>query len=451
MALLFLVYFAVPKGAKNYVLLAFSMLFYAWGEPKYAILMVVSIMSGWVFALLIEKFNGTKKAKLFLWLANIVLFGFLAVFKYADFAISTINGIFSAEIPLLKLALPIGISFYTFQIVSYVIDVYRGEVEAQKNPFTLATYVALFPQLIAGPIVRYQDVNNELVNRKHTTENFAAGAMRFAAGLAKKVLISNALGELCEIYKTSTEKTVLFTWIYAIAYAFHIYFDFSGYSDMAIGLGRIFGFKFLENFNYPYIARSVTEFWRRWHISLSTWFRDYVYIPLGGNRCSTARHIFNICVVWAFTGLWHGAGFNFIMWGVWFALLLIIEKFFLGKLLKKITPVAYIYTMLAVIFSWILFDAATLGDALVRIGNLFGAGGIPAVGTLDVYYLKSYAVVLIIAAIGSTPLPKKIYNKLMDKAPVLTWVQPVLAVLSLVVCSAYLIDGSFNPFIYFRF
>ena len=324
-------YFILPKKARNVVLFIASLVFYYYGEPKYILLMLAEILVAYIGALLIDKF---KKRSIFITTIAIHI-GLLCIFKYTDFMISNVNGILKTSIPLLRLALPIGISFYTFQILSYVIDVYNGKVKVQKSFLKLATYVMLFPQLIAGPIVRYETVEDELNNRKCSFETFSYGVRRFVLGLAKKVLIANMLGELCTKFTATTEKSVLFYWIFAIGYMLQIYFDFSAYSDMAIGLGRIFGFHFLENFDYPYISKSITEFWRRWHMSLSSWFRDYVYIPLGGNRKGVKKQIRNILVVWALTGIWHGASWNFVVWGLMFGVLLIIEKFFLAKYLEK--------------------------------------------------------------------------------------------------------------------
>jgi alginate O-acetyltransferase complex protein AlgI len=351
--------------------------------------------------------------------------------------------------------LPIGISFYTFQILSYDIDLYRGNTAVQRNPATFAAYVTFFPQLIAGPIVRYVDIARALEKRTHTVQDVAAGARRFVLGLGKKVMIANVLGELVELCKTGGEKSVLAAWLYIAAYALHIYFDFSGYSDMAIGMGRMFGFHFLENFNYPYIAQSVTDFWRRWHISLSSWFRDYVYIPLGGNRVAAPRHVFNILVVWFLTGFWHGAGWNFIVWGLYFAALLLLEKFFLGKVLERLPRfLPHCYLALCVLVGWIFFDAHTLGDAVTRLGLMFGAGAKSLYGADSIYYLRSYLVPLVIAAVGCTPLPKRLLARVTARRAgvrALTVLEPLTVAALLFAVTAYLVDGSFNPFIYFRF
>ena len=328
-----LLYLIAPKMLKNTVLLLAILVFYAWGEPKYVVLMVVTILLGYIFGLLIERYQGRKISKLFLILSLVTSLGFLAYFKYADFFITNFNAVTGLSVPLLRLALPVGISFYTFQILSYTVDVYRGEVKAQKNPINLATYIALFPQLIAGPIVRYSDIALQLETRTHSFDKIAVGVRRFIIGLGKKILIADMFAGFCSTFMDSNDKSVVFFWLYAIAYSLQIYFDFSGYSDMAIGLGKMFGFDFLENFNYPFISGSITEFWRRWHMSLGTWFRDYVYIPLGGNRVSKLRGLFNIFVVWMLTGFWHGASWNFILWGLFFAVFLLIEKLWLLKYL----------------------------------------------------------------------------------------------------------------------
>jgi len=449
-----LLYFAVPKCLKNTVLLLSSLVFYAWGEPKYVLLMAVSIVLGYVFGLLIETYRGKKLSKLFLILSIVTSIGLLGYFKYADFFIANFNAMTGLSVPLLKIALPIGISFYTFQILSYTVDVYRGEVKAQKNFISLAAYVALFPQLIAGPIVRYSDIAAQLESRTHSFSNVALGTRRFVLGLAKKILIANALGELCDIFKASNDKSVLFFWLYAIAFTLHIYFDFSGYSDMAIGLGKIFGFDFLENFNYPYVSGSITEFWRRWHMSLGSWFRDYVYIPLGGNRVPKARWFLNIFIVWMLTGFWHGAAWNFIVWGLFFAILLVIEKLWLLKPLKKSKVLNHIYVMFFVIISFVIFNAADMKEAFTYIGGMFGAGGVPFVSTEWLYYLRSYAVVIVIAIIGATPLMKKLVLSIKKSATgekIMNIAEPIVLVLLMLVMTAYLVDGSFNPFLYFRF
>ena len=446
-----LVYFIVPQKGRNAVLLAASHFFYGWGEPKFLLFMVFSIVQGYVFARLIGR--GRRK-KLFLTLSLVLSFALLGYCKYADFFIENFNAVTGLSLPLLKIALPIGISFYTFQIASYEIDVYRGDVAAQHNFIDFAAYVAMFPQLIAGPIVRYRDIAPQLKERTHSLEAAASGASRFAVGLGKKVLVANVLAQLVSAYKASTEQTALYAWLYAIAFTLQIYFDFSGYSDMAIGLGRIFGFTFPENFRYPYIAKSITEFWRRWHMSLGTWFRDYLYIPLGGSRCSRIRHIFNILVVWMATGFWHGAAWNFVFWGLFYAVLLMAEKFFLLPALKKGRVLPHVYVLLAVTLGFVLFDAASLKDALHQLGTLFGAGTASGLGTEALYMLRSYGVVLALAVLGATPLPAMLWKKAQEAkslAPVLTVAEPLCTFALLALCTAFLVDGSFNPFLYFRF
>ena len=449
-----LLYLIAPRKLKNSVLLLSSLVFYGWGERKYLIFMLAAILQGYLFGLLVDKFRGTKKSKLFMIISVVLSLGLLGYCKYADFFITNFNAVTGLSIPLLKIALPIGISFYTFQILSYTVDVYRGEVPSQKNIINFAAYVTMFPQLIAGPIVRYSDVAAQLESRTHTMDKTALGVRRFAIGLSKKILIANVLGELVSAFKSSDEKSVLFAWMYAIAYTLHIYFDFSGYSDMAIGLGKIFGFDFLENFNYPYISSSITEFWRRWHMSLGSWFRDYLYIPLGGNRVSKAKWLRNILVVWMLTGLWHGASWNFVLWGLGFAVLLVAEKLVYGRLLQRTHVLKHVYTLLLVTLSFVLFNADSVSEAVLQLGAMFGAGGLPLVSTEGVYYLKSYAGTFLFAAIGATPLVSNAisrFGKTRFGAQALTVVQPLVMLALLAACTAFLVDGSFNPFLYFRF
>ncbi len=449
-----ILYAVAPKKVKNVVLLLASIFFYAWGEPKYVLLMGVSILCGYVFGLLIERNRGTVWAKVSLIASVVVCVSFLAYFKYMDFFLANFNALTGLHVPLLKIALPIGISFYTFQILSYTVDVYRGTVPAQKNFIHLATYVSLFPQLIAGPIVRYEDVAEQLEERSHTWDKTALGVRRFTLGLAKKILIANALGELCSVFRASGDKSVLFYWLYALAFSLHIYFDFSGYSDMAIGLGKLFGFDFMENFNYPYISASVTEFWRRWHISLSSWFRDYVYIPLGGNRVSRVKWFRNIFVVWLLTGFWHGAAWNFIVWGLYFALLLVLEKFWLGRWLSAHKVLGHIYVLVLVMISFVLFNATDLAEAGRYLAAMFGAGDLPLVSREFLYSLRSYAVILIVALVGATPQPKRLvecWEKNKNGAIALSVLEPVVLAVLFITMTAFLVDGSFNPFLYFRF
>ena len=448
-----ILYFAVPFKFKNAVLLAFSLFFYAWGGVKYAGFMVIAIIMGYIAGLLIEKFRGQKASKAIMIVAVAAIISFMLYFKYTDFFIENINGLTGLAIPLQKIVLPIGISFFTFQIISYVIDVYRGE-KAQKNPINLAAYVAMFPQLIAGPIVRYVDVARELETRTHSIDMVAGGIRRFIIGLAKKVLIANSMYDISQVMYKADEKTVLMYWMYGISVALYIYFDFSGYSDMAIGLGKIFGFNFLENFNYPFISKSATEFWRRWHMSLGTWFRDYVYIPLGGNRGSKLKHLVNIFIVWLLTGFWHGASWNFILWGLFFGVLLTIEKFFLLKYLNKSRLLSRVYIVLAVIVSFIVFNIETLPEAFKYIGGLFGAGNIEFSSAETVYHLRNYAVLLIMALVGSTPVIKNLATKFSESkifGKVSNVIEPIMLVVLLAVITAFLVDSSSNPFLYFRF
>ena len=440
-----LLYALSPRKLKNFTLLVCSLVFYAWGEPRLVLLMLITVFIGYILGLLTEKFPRFKK--LFVIVAVAFCLGFLAYYKYVDFFITNFNAVTGLSLPLLRVTLPIGISFYTFQLLSYNVDVYRGSVPAQRSFIDLAAYISMFPQLIAGPIVRYSDVAAQLRDRSYSAEKFASGTRRFIIGLSKKILIANALGELCDIFRASGDKSVLFYWMYAIAFALHIYFDFSGYSDMAIGLGKLLGFDFIENFNYPYISKSVTEFWRRWHISLGSWFRDYVYFPMGGSRVPRPRMFLNIFVVWMLTGFWHGADWNFIIWGLYFAVLLVIEKVFLMKFLKKSRIIGRIYVLFAVLISWIIFNATSMGEAFGYIGGLFGAGGIPLVSAEAVYYLQSFGLIAAIAVIGATPIPKQ----LAGKVKFLQYVEPVFLLGLLAIITGYLVDGSFNPFLYFRF
>lgn len=440
-----LLYAISPRKLKNLTLLLCSLVFYAWGEPRLVGLMLLTVFLGYILGLLTEKYS--KYKKIFLTLSVVLSLGFLGYYKYVDFFIENVNAVTGLSIPLLNVALPIGISFYTFQLLSYNIDVYRGNVSAQKSFINLATYISLFPQLIAGPIVRYSDIEKQLCKRTHTLEKAAVGVRRFVIGLSKKILIANTLGEICEIFKGSDDKSVLYFWIYAIAFSLHVYFDFSGYSDMAIGLGKIFGFDFVENFNYPYISKSITEFWRRWHISLGSWFRDYVYIPLGGSRVGKIRLLINILVVWMLTGFWHGAEWNFIIWGLYFAVLLVIEKVLFLKWLNSSKIISRIYVLLLVIISFVIFNAVSVNEAFEYIGAMFGIGNYPLISQEAIFYLKDYCFVLILAIIGATPIPKTLVLKLKATE----WLEPIALVALLAISTAYLVDGSFNPFLYFRF
>ena len=444
-----IVYFLVPRFCKNAVLLISSLVFYAWGEPKYVFLMIATICLFYFCGLAMDKAKTRKMRKFWLTVSVVISLALLAIFKYADFFVDSFNAATGMRVPLLRLALPIGISFYTFQCLSYTVDLYRGHTKVQKNIISFGAYVALFPQLIAGPIVRYVDVARELDNRTHSLEDFSLGMRRFLVGLGKKILIANQLGQLTEIFRQSGEKSVVFYWMYAIAFALHIYFDFSGYSDMAIGLGRIFGFKFIENFNYPYMSKSIAEFWRRWHMSLGSWFRDYVYIPLGGNRVKPLRWVFNILVVWMLTGLWHGAAWNFVLWGLLYAVFLLIEKW-VPALQKMPSVFRRIYVLLVVVLGFVLFNAADLSQAMSDISGLFGFGNVPFVNVETLYYLRSYGLLFVVALIGATPLVKTVATKISQK-PAGVVAEVLTMGLLLVLCTAYLVDGSFNPFLYFRF
>ncbi len=444
-----LLYFIAPKKWRNAVLLVASLFFYAFGEPVYVVLLLISSVSDWLHSLFIEKRRGTAWAKVALISSIVINLGLLGFFKYTDFFIGTFNDLFNLNIPLTGVALPIGISFYTFQTMSYTIDVYRGEVRAQRNLVSFATFVSLFPQLIAGPIVRYSDIATEIDERRTTWEDMGLGIRRFLIGLGKKMLLANILGELCNSFQGSAEQTVLYSWLYAIAFCLHIYFDFSGYSDMAIGLGRMFGFHFPENFNYPYLSKSITEFWRRWHMTLGGWFRDYLYIPLGGNRCSKGRWIFNIAIVWLATGFWHGAAWNFVLWGVMFGVLLLLERFFLKKLLDKLPAfVRHVYVLLLVILSFVIFNAKDIPDAFNTIKQMFGGAELYSPEALMM--LKNYAVVLVVGVIAATGLPKKLISKAEGKK-IFHVLEPAFMVVLLLLVTSCIVDGSFNPFIYFRF
>ena len=456
-----IVYYIVPPALRNLVLLLFSLLFYAWGEPVYIILMIVSILVSYTGGIIVDsqkKRGNQAAAKIALIISSVISLSLLGFFKYADFAIGTVNSLTGMDFELLHLALPIGISFYTFQTMSYTIDVFRGEAQVQKNLISFGAYVTMFPQLIAGPIVTYKTIDQQLRSRKETSEQFALGIHRFMIGLGKKVLLANNAGALWNVIQGMTydQLPVLTAWMGLAAYTFQLYFDFSAYSDMAIGLGHMFGFRFLENFNYPYISKSITEFWRRWHISLGTWFRDYVYIPLGGNRAGTLRHIRNIFVVWLLTGFWHGADWNFVVWGIYYGVLLFIEKFFLGKYLKKLPSVfQHIYCMFFVMIGWNLFVFDDMGRGLDFMRALFGGYGQGVLNQETVYLLYNNMILLVILIVGSTQLPKKIGERLCralagcDAAVIV--VKNVFYAAIFLLSVAWLVDASFNPFLYFRF
>ena len=444
-----LLYFLAPWKLKNAILLVFSLGFYGWGEPKLLFLMIFTILMFYACGLLIGASRTQKGKKLWLTVSIVISIGLLAIFKYADFFIDSFNAVTGLSVPLLRLALPVGISFYTFQSLSYTIDVYRGNVPAQKNPISFGAYVSLFPQLIAGPIVRYIDVARELDERTHSWEDFCLGLRRFLVGLGKKILIADNFALLMKLFRESEGKSVLFYWLYAVAFMLNIYFDFSGYSDMAIGLGRIFGFKFIENLNYPYLSKSVTEFWRRWHMSLGSWFRDYIYIPMGGNRVSKTRWVFNILTVWMLTGLWHGAAWNFVLWGLLFGILLMIEKW-IPAIQKLPNFLRHGYVLLIVCLSFVLFNAESLSQALSDMGGMFGFAGVPLVNAESLYYLCSYAPLFVMGIVGATPIVRDTAGQIGEK-PYGAILEVAMMAGLLIVCSAYLVDGSFSPFLYFRF
>lgn len=447
-----LVYYLVPRSGRNIFLFIINLVFYGWGEPKLVLLMVFNIFFNYMGGYLVDRYRlNQKKKKLFLILTCALDIGILAVFKYTGMVAETLNMLPMLNIPELEISLPIGISFYTFQTMSYVIDIYRDDAPVSKNFINFGTYVALFPQLIAGPIVRYKDISRQLTDRRETLDSFTHGVKLFLVGLGKKVLIANQMGTLTSaVFSTTDENGVIGTWVGIIAYTFQIYFDFSGYSDMACGLGNMLGFEFLKNFNYPYISRSITEFWRRWHISLSTWFREYVYIPLGGNRKGIKRQILNLLIVWALTGLWHGASWNFVLWGLYYGVILILEKFVLKRFLDKLPSVLqHIYTLLIVVFGWGLFyftDISELGSFIADLFN-FSNG---LCGSQALTLILSYLPLLITAAVASTPLASRLYARFRDRK--LMWIPETLfCIVILALCTASLVNQSYNPFLYFRF
>ncbi|MGN0735577.1 MAG: MBOAT family O-acyltransferase [Anaerovoracaceae bacterium] len=456
-----LAYFIVPARmvkVRNAVLLASSLVFYGWGEPKYIVIMIFSILFNYVSGLIIGRYTGNDnkhRAKPMLVLCVLGNLALLGIFKYTDFVLDTVNRLTAAGLTLPGIALPIGISFYTFQTMSYIIDVYRGKVEPQKNLITFGAYVALFPQLIAGPIVRYSDVAVMLAGRKTNLEQAAEGVRRFIIGFGKKVLLANQIYVVWMELSSMENLSVAAAWLGAVAFTFQIYFDFSGYSDMAIGLGKIFGFDYLENFNYPYISRSITEFWRRWHMSLSSWFKEYVYIPLGGNRKGIARQLVNISIVWILTGLWHGASWNFVMWGVYYGIILIVEKLGLLNVLKKCpSVVGQLYSLVLIVIGWVIFAIDDMGEVVSYIGMMFGSSGC-FTDDAFLYFIQSRVWLLIACVIGSTPLPKLVCSalaeKLADREILLSVLETALMMGIFALAIAFLVSGSYNPFLYFRF
>lgn len=453
-------YFLAPRKLRNTVLFISSLVFYAWGEPIYVTIMLFSTLVDYIHGILVQRFkdNGEiNKAKLAVASSMVINLSLLGFFKYSDFLIRNINSLTGSSIPLLNIALPIGISFYTFQTMSYTIDIFRGEAKLQKNIISFGAYVALFPQLIAGPIVQYKTIAEQLQTRRESVDQFSYGIMRFMSGLGKKVLLANNIGLLWNQISgiPLSELPVLTAWLGITAYAFQIYFDFSGYSDMAIGLGHMLGFRFLENFNYPYMSKSITEFWRRWHISLGSWFRDYVYIPLGGNRCGFGKQIRNIAVVWLLTGIWHGASWNFVIWGVYFGVLLVFEKFVLLKYLEKLPKIiSHIYTLLLVWIGWVIFAFDDITIGLNYIKTMFGLNGTEFMNDNGIYLFLNYLIMLLILIIACTDYPKRfvVYlNEKYEEAHAMTFLKGAFVICVFVISVAYLVDASYNPFLYFRF
>lgn len=453
-----IIYFLVPKAGKNPVLLISSLIFYAWGEPVYIILMIFSIVYNYVSGIEIDfhrNQGNSRKMRMVFWMAVVVNLGVLMFFKYYGFLMENLNYILPVDIPYKELSLPVGISFYTFQTLSYIIDVYKGNVAVQKNLIYFGTYISMFPQLIAGPIVRYSDIEDQLEYRRVTISKFGNGVAWFLRGLGKKVLLANNVGMAFDAIAAlpQGEVSVLSAWVGCIAYTFQIYFDFSGYSDMAIGLGKMFGFEFMKNFDYPYISKSITEFWRRWHISLGTWFREYVYIPLGGNRVGTKKAIRNIFVVWFLTGFWHGAAWNFIFWGLYYGVLLLLEKYVLKDILERLpNAVKHIYTLLFVMIGWVLFFSSSMGEALSYIGAMFGIGAHGFADSAGIYYLYNYLILFVISGICSAPyLYKKFTQIIFGGAKGRTALAMGAYMAMFLLSLAYLVNATYNPFLYFRF
>ena len=444
----------LPVKARNIAVFIFSIFFYAFGEPRYLPLMLLAAISSWGFGLLAEKLRGHKFSKLPLVCSCVLSLSLLAYFKYADFFLDTLNR-FGASFSLLHIVLPIGISFYTFQAASYVVDVTRGDIPAERSFIDFAAYLTFFPQLIAGPIVRYSDVREQMKVKHITWDDFAAGALRFSVGLGKKVLIANVLAECTADFAAAQTESVLFYWLYAVCNALNIYFDFSGYSDMAIGLGKMFGFRFPENFNYPFISKTAAEFWRRWHMTLGTWFRDYVYIPLGGSRCVMWKQLRNLLIVWSLTGLWHGAAWNYVLWGLYFGIFLIMERLFLKKWLEKAPrAVSHVYVTVVVLFSFLVFSAASPMDAVTQFGGMLGLNGGPLWNGESLYALRSCGVILLAALVGAMPTVPYVISKLRMNQKcevVLSVLQPVVTAALLLASTAFLVAGSFNPFLYWQF
>ena len=455
-----LIYYVMPFRGRNLALFLLSLIFYGFGEPTYVLVMLLSVTVTYLTGFPIGRYrtSNPRRAKVWLILSLCFNLSLLLFFKYTNFFIENLAAIplLSGLTPIEGLTLPIGISFYTFQIMSYSVDLYRGDTDTQKSYVAFGAYVSLFPQLIAGPIVRYRDVNDQLASRTHSVDKFASGTKRFTVGFAKKILLGDSLAALYAYLQTTAEAepTVLTAWMMVAAYTLHIYFDFSGYSDMAIGLGRMLGFEFLENFNYPYMAASVTDFWRRWHISLSSWFREYVYIPLGGNRRGMARRLFNMAAVWFLTGLWHGAAWNFILWGVFYLVILSIEKAFLLKWLERspaTRALGHVWALLLVGMGWMIFDHGDLTAAFSIIGGLFGLGTSGITSPVVSYELLRALPLLLVSVVAATPYPARLFGKLKERAPAVAICEPILLCLALLLSVAYMVSGTFSPFLYYIF
>ncbi|MBM6938762.1 MBOAT family protein [Pseudoflavonifractor phocaeensis] len=453
-----ILYYITPLKWRNIPLFIVSLVFYGWGEPVYLFVMLASITINYLLGLVVDRYkrrDDDKGARMAVAASVVINLAILFFFKYWDFIAGSLEAVGLTFMPKLGLELPIGISFYTFQTMSYTVDVYRGDGHCQRNPITFGTFVTLFPQLIAGPIIQYKDLDKQLEKRTHSAEGFASGVQVFVIGMAKKVLLANNLGMLWDVYKATpvAELTTAGAWLGILAFSLQLYFDFSGYSDMAVGMGRMLGFSFMRNFNYPYISKSVTEFWRRWHISLGNWFRDYVYIPLGGNRVSKGRHLVNLLVVWALTGIWHGASWNFLFWGLYFAVLIIAEKFFLLRWLEKLPSfVQHLYTVFVVLVSWAIFAVEDFGQMRGYLAAMFGFAGGGAMNASFGYYFRSYLPTLVLAILACVPLWNGLWQRLEEKKPVVLRVAlPVLLLGGLLLCTSYLVDATYNPFLYFRF
>ena len=455
LVLTLLVYYLVPRKLRNGVLLISSLFFYYWGEQLYVSIMFLSTAIDYVHGLLVERCkarDNDRGARMAVASSIVFNLALLLFFKYWDFLAGSLQAVGLTFMPVLNIHLPIGISFYTFQTMTYPVDIYRGDAELPKNLVNFGTFVTLFPQLIAGPIIKYKDLADQMAFRTHSPEKFASGVQIFIVGLGKKVLLANNIGQLWDVYLATpgTELTTLGAWLGILAFSLQLYFDFSGYSDMAVGMGRMLGFQFLENFNYPYLAKSATEFWRRWHISLGSWFREYLYIPLGGNRVKAPRMVFNLFVVWACTGIWHGASWNFLIWGLYYFVIIVFERFFFSSVLDKLPGwVGHVYGLFIVMVGWALFAVEDFTAMGLYLKAMFGLGGTGLLDGTFLYYLRSYLPILIIAILAATPLAKNLWAKLSTRGRQVA--VPVLMLAGLALATAYLVDGTYNPFLYFRF